>query len=225
MIKVFALLPKRPDISDEEFHSHWRSPHGELVKRIRTIRRYVQSHRLSEGDPHLPRAPYHGVGEVWYDDLAAAQGLGEDRDYIEGAHADEPNIFDVSKLVFLFTEERVLEPGPPIEQDTPGAKLLQLIRHSSSNDVEAFHTELAAFGSERLARRLGARRHVLCLDLPANYGDADPPFDAIRELWWDSLDDFEAAHRASPDAFTALASTARGESFGILAEEYRVIWP
>ncbi len=28
MIKVFALLPKTPDLSNDEFHRHWREVHA-----------------------------------------------------------------------------------------------------------------------------------------------------------------------------------------------------
>ena len=38
MIKLFALIPKLPGITDEKFHSHWRDPHGELAKHITEMR-------------------------------------------------------------------------------------------------------------------------------------------------------------------------------------------
>jgi len=33
MIKVFAFIVKRADLTDEKFHAHWREPHGRLISR------------------------------------------------------------------------------------------------------------------------------------------------------------------------------------------------
>jgi len=54
MIKAFALLPKKPGISDEQFHSHWRVCMRKLALRITSLRRYVQSHRLPQPIPDFP---------------------------------------------------------------------------------------------------------------------------------------------------------------------------
>ena len=72
MIKVFALLPKTPDLSDDEFHRHWREVHAPLVLKNSTIKRYIQSHRLPQPFPGFPTdMPYAGVAELWFAEYKA----------------------------------------------------------------------------------------------------------------------------------------------------------
>src|SRR3546814_6359332 len=51
-IKILATIPRRKDISEQQFHDHWRHPHGPLSKKIACLRGYVQSHRIVS--PLLP---------------------------------------------------------------------------------------------------------------------------------------------------------------------------
>ena len=105
MVKVFALMPRRPELSPEEFRRHWREVHAPLVRRIRSVRRYVQSSPLEP-------APFDGVAEIWLDDLAAVGALERDPDYLEGAWLDEPRLMDMSRHALLVTRERVVADGP-----------------------------------------------------------------------------------------------------------------
>ena len=43
-VKVHAFMVKKAGLSDEDFHSHWRDPHGHLAMRVTEIIRYVQDH-------------------------------------------------------------------------------------------------------------------------------------------------------------------------------------
>jgi uncharacterized protein (TIGR02118 family) len=107
MIKVFALLPRRADVSVEYFHDHWRTVHAYHALRISSLRRYVQSHRIGVDVPGLGAAPFEGVAEVWYDDAAAAAGQNDDPDYTEYAKRDEPSFIAVDRLRHVMTDDRV----------------------------------------------------------------------------------------------------------------------
>lgn len=63
MIKVIALFQRRPDLSLEEFLSHWDHVHADFVRRLPGIRRYRQNHPIPHRDPW----PYDGAAEVWFD--------------------------------------------------------------------------------------------------------------------------------------------------------------
>src|SRR3546814_5682078 len=60
-IKILATIPRRKDISEQQFHDHWRHPHGTLSKKIACLRGYVQSHRIVS--PLLPdtQLAYDGI--------------------------------------------------------------------------------------------------------------------------------------------------------------------
>jgi uncharacterized protein (TIGR02118 family) len=103
VIKLFGLIPKRPDLTDEPFHAHWANTHKELAPRIRALGQYVQSHRIPGAVPGLASSPYEGIAEVWLDDIATAVGLADDPDYTENARLDEPNFIDCRGDTALIT--------------------------------------------------------------------------------------------------------------------------
>src|SRR5690349_15883411 len=104
-VKLFGLLPRRPDISREEFQEHWRTVHRELALRIKTVRRYVQLHVTRDHLPGFAPSIYDGVPEVWYDDLSAAFALAHDPDYTDFAAKDEPNFIDMSRMATVAATE------------------------------------------------------------------------------------------------------------------------
>ena len=105
MIKLMALLFKKPGLTDEEFKGYWKGKHGALAgKIIPELRKYSQNHFIK-----LPGLKYEGDGfaELWFDDLggvkkylawrqtAAAQPLLE----------DESKFLDQSKTLRYVVEE------------------------------------------------------------------------------------------------------------------------
>ncbi len=71
MIKVVAVLCKRPDMSREEFVRYWREVHAPMAQRMEGVRRYVINptrEAFAMGEP-----PFDGVAELWFDDAAAAR--------------------------------------------------------------------------------------------------------------------------------------------------------
>ena len=75
MIKVIAVLHKRPDMSREEFVRYWREVHAPLAEGMEGVRRYVINPTL---EPFAPgAAAFDGVAELWFDDaVAARKGFG-----------------------------------------------------------------------------------------------------------------------------------------------------
>jgi uncharacterized protein (TIGR02118 family) len=71
MIKVLAVLYKRPDMSREEFVRYWREVHAPLAEGMEGVRRYVINPTLEAfamGEPS-----FGGLAELWFDDAAAAR--------------------------------------------------------------------------------------------------------------------------------------------------------
>ena len=70
MLKAVFLLPRRKDLSKEQFLDFWRSRHLQLVMALPGLRRCVFSEVVAapEGEP-----PYDGMAELWWDDLAAVR--------------------------------------------------------------------------------------------------------------------------------------------------------
>ena len=71
MIKVLAIIHKRPDMSREEFVRYWREVHAPLASGMDGVRRYVINPTL---EPFAPgAAAFDGVAELWFDDAVGAR--------------------------------------------------------------------------------------------------------------------------------------------------------
>ena len=229
MIKVFALIPKLPQVTDEKFHAHWRVPHGELARRITTIRRYSQSHSVASAVGGFAPAPYLGLAEVYFDSLEIATGMGNDPNYLDYACVDEPNFIDQSRLAFMFCAERVVLAGPDLAIDSPEIKALLLLKRASGLTPEAFSDRLARLSDVAIAATPELSRYVQCTTLPELYASGEPAFDAIIELSWLSRAAYERSWSSPSVAGTYLpalaAITDMRQSCSLLAEPYRIIWP
>lgn len=228
MVKVFALIPRRSDTSEQHFHEHWSGPHAELALRITTMLGYVQSHRTAPALEGIPESPYDGIAEVWFQDAETAAGMGEDPNYAEYAHLDEPNFIDTDRLGFVITQEHVLRAGDPVAKDAAGVKVLLLLRRSDQLSAREFARRLLAAGG-RLAELVpAAHRVVLAVAIPESYQDgAEPTYDALVELWFPRREDFEQAWRDSGESLLGEIDAVADPfgTCGMLAEELRVVWP
>lgn len=229
MIKVFALIPKKPDISNEQFHRHWREVHAPLALRIKTLQRYVQSHRLPQPVSGFSAAPYEGVAEVWFDSVETATGLRTNPDYLSGAYKDEPNFIDTAGLTFLLTRENVVVAGPVFAKDTPAVKGVFLVKRKPGLSVAEFQDYWRTKHAPLVPRTPHLLRYVQCHVLPETYeSDTPPAYDGVAELWWPDLAKFQESW-ASPELQVEQLNDARNfvgsGSTAFLAEEFRVIWP
>lgn len=103
-VHLIALLSRKPGMSVEGFQNYWREHHGPLAAKVPGLRRYVQDHPMPElyGSRNAPLCD--GVAEAWFDSLEDLQRSTETPE-VKAVRADEPNFIDVSKLVFLLTED------------------------------------------------------------------------------------------------------------------------
>lgn len=230
MIKGFALLTKKSDISDEKFHTHWRTIHAQLALRIPSLRRYVQSHRLAGLTAGFPASPFEGAAEVWYDNLAAALAMRESPEYLEGAYKDELNFIEQPKLQWLATQENVVVAGAPIAKDATCVKGLFLVKRKPGLSVAEFQAYWREKHAPLVPRTPHLLRYVQCHVLPETYESTTPPaYDGVAELWWPSVETFKESW-ASPELQVEQLTDAKQfvdghTSAAFLAEENRVIWP
>jgi len=65
---MMILLKKKSTLTDEEFANYWLKTHAPLAKQMPGLRKYVVN--VVKRPPN--REPeYHGVVELWFDDLAS----------------------------------------------------------------------------------------------------------------------------------------------------------
>jgi len=101
MVKVIVLLPRRKDMSREEFEHH-QQQHLPLVTKLPGLRRLVVNRVLP--NPNGPPAAYDSVAEDWFDDFQAMNAAFASPEG-QAVIADAPNFLDMIRFQFLVVEE------------------------------------------------------------------------------------------------------------------------
>lgn len=226
MIKFFALIARAEAVTSQEFHDHWRHPHGSMGRLIPSQRFYVQSHHLPNDHFGPDQAMYEGIAETGFDTVEDALGFGTEPQYVNHVQPDEPN-FVGPGLEWLYADEEVLQPRYSVQDgasyadanwshlDRPySIKVLQFIRRNGNPDWRGTN-------DAELGRRIGALRHVRNTASAAVHGD-DAAWLGARELWWPTFTAFQRGVAADPEAFRELISRA-GESVTLLAQAERFL--
>jgi hypothetical protein len=227
MIQFFALIPKKKGISSQEFHDHWRHPHGTMGRQIPTLRSYVQCHQIETSLLDSGQHIFEGIAESTFDTVKDAMTFGVEPVYKTYIQPDEPNFVDGPGLQWLNTEEEVLVPRVSKEEGAAHAdslwlhldlplsiKILQFIRPDGN-------TSWAGNSDAELGHKIGALRHVRNYPMKAIHGD-NPSYLGVRQLWWPTLSAFESGVKQNPEAFKQLLSQA-GSSITLLAQAERLL--
>lgn len=195
MIKGFILLTKKVDISDEQFNQHWLNVHGPLAFRLKSLRRYIQSHRLARSVPEFPvNSKFSGIAEVWVDNLQDAQGIPEDPDYLDGLYKDEPNFLNREQTRYLFTKEHTIVEPPDLQVDSqPYIKSLYLTLRKPGMSVVKFQKHWLEKHAPLIPKIPGLLGYTQAHVLPEIYEQEPPCFDGVAELWWPDIETFLTA--------------------------------
>ncbi|MGV6876275.1 EthD domain-containing protein [Pseudochelatococcus sp. B33] len=223
-IKMFVTIRSKPHLSKQQFHDHWRHPHGTWGRGIRNLTSYVQSHRIDT--PHLgaAQAELDGVVEVGLETAEDVAGLSTDKAYIEHLQTDEPNF--VENIGLSFMNEDVLRSGerptegqddgrwPWRESEQPvSIKLIQVITNVGGEPWKPDD-------EKAIGQALAATRHVIATpDRTLHPTDEMNAIVAIRQLWWPTYTAFETGISQSQTAWQELTAQAAGRYSGIFQAE------
>ena len=210
-IKVFSAFPRKPGLSREEFHDHWRHPHATLGRRVPVVTKYILSHQIDSDLLGEDQHRYDGIAEGWMDNEGDVIAFGQDPWYVNHVAPDEPNFMDQANMKFLATTETVLQSSPSRVLPRPDGdefwfdddrainiKVIQLVTEAPEG---GWYTD----GDADLGVAVGAFRHVRSEPAATIHGD-QPPFIGVRELWWPSVSAFREGVTSAPDAFEQLVT-------------------
>ncbi|HEX2794608.1 MAG TPA: EthD family reductase [Croceicoccus sp.] len=221
-VKVYAFIIKKPGLTDEQFHAHWRDPHGTLTATLPYFKRYIQNHGIGSVPtlPGLAPTPYLGIPTVWVDQLSDLEAAVADPRYAP-LDRDVDELYIREKAAWLFTREYSRCASPGAKAFAPIKAQVFIKRKPGTAD---FEQNMALF-----AKTLGSLPGVVGLTaaLPLQ-GAGEPLFDGVVEVSFEDQADFEAAWTADgPDDALAILDTFGdgAASRGFLAREERVIWP
>lgn len=131
LLKYSAYVVKNPNISEEEFHSHWRAHHArnplEAMKKHGVVR-YTQYHctaatrsllnpmcaarQVNPLGIKFQIVPYDGIVQIWFKDWESWMAVAKEPIFGQAIFEDEEYLFDCSKgYVTLGWEEDMLRDG------------------------------------------------------------------------------------------------------------------
>lgn len=203
MIHIHYFITRKPTLSDAEFHRYWRETHGPIAARIQQSKRYVQSHRIPyEGS----NSPYDGEAEVLIDGLQSLDELRKSREYLDGALADERNFIDLTRVEWMATRDHVIVDGPT---GAPLIKGVWQLKRKAGMPLGDFRKYWIETHGSLGAKLPGLRRYVQSHLVDEAYLYAEPAFDGVAQLWFDSV----AAMKASFESAAGKDLTADGPKF------------
>ena len=116
MVKLTCLLKRKPGMSVEEFHRHWRDVHGPLIAGLPNLARHVvryEQHPRLEGSQAVGTAGFDGVAEQWFRSLDDFMAFVGEPDYARHVAPDEERFLDRAGLVWIISAApRVVIDGP-----------------------------------------------------------------------------------------------------------------
>ena len=215
MIKITILLVRKRGMSREEFQDYWRTVHGPLVMSIpenrRHVRKYVQSHVLSDWFPFLAgEGPlYDGAAEIWCDSLQTGLEMFAEPKYEELIYPDELKFLDLDKTLTLVMNEHLIyqRPNAPVHG---GVKLFEVpVRREGMTRAQCHEYWRDVHGPKVLdcpQMIEPLRRYVQSHSLEEQVPGTKPMrYDGLAELWFDNKKDLlkcfgpQYMERVNPD--------------------------
>lgn len=110
MIKLIALLKRKPGLTREEFADRWLNDHIKLSSKMPGLRGYrvnIAIDHQPDGDGVEPI--YDGTAELWWDSVEAMEAAFDSQ---EGKVAGEDADQFAELRIHIYTEENFIVPGP-----------------------------------------------------------------------------------------------------------------
>ena len=110
MIKLIALLKRKPGLSRKEFADRWLNDHIKLSSKMPGLLGYrvnIAIDHQPDGDGVEPI--YDGTAELWWDSVEAMEAAFDSQ---EGKIAGEDADQFAELRIHIYTEEHFIVPGP-----------------------------------------------------------------------------------------------------------------
>jgi len=226
-------MARKEGISSQEFHDHYRHPHGTMGMQVTTLRDYVQSHQIDTALLDDSQRRFECVAELSFDrgeDLLAFRTEPTMAGYLND---DELKFLDMKRTRMFVGEEEVLTSHPG--EDLCKADVANTYWRLSARPVttKLLQFVMADGGSgwcseadEELGRRLKVFRHVRCHPTtPTRFvpsrTNRPPEFIGVAELWWPTYTDFLNSVAADEEAWKLLAMRPGVHNMLAQAERWR----
>jgi uncharacterized protein (TIGR02118 family) len=148
---------------------------------------HTQSHRIPY-DGSI--SSYDGEAEVLIDSIDALAELRKSPEFIDGALADERNFIDLKRVEWMATRDHVIVDGPTGGSLIKGIYQLKRMAGMSLDEFRKYWIDVHGGLGSKLP---GLRRYVQSHLIDEAYMYAEPRYDGVAQLWFDSADAMRAA--------------------------------
>lgn len=227
--KVFGLLARKPGLTPQEFHDHYRHPHGTMGLSISTLRDYVQSHQIDTDLLDETQHIFEIVAELTFDNSEDIANLRSELMMSAFHNADEWEFVDMRRSRTFVGEEEVLQSTPIFGSEAePQARWRHFNRPNSVKLIQFVEPEApeAWYGEEdvELGRRLNAYRQSRwhpSTPVSLNPKRTESEFRGVREFWWPTLTELNRAVSADMEAWRSLVDRPQVHNVVVMAEWWR----
>ena len=203
MRKRFVIATAKQGMSRAEFQTYWSERHGPLVAGMPGYwdftERYIQNHTLDTPAYGVPVSQFDGVMETWLrEDHGHKERLfAETPAYMEHVRPDEANFIDPTGCTVMEADTNVIIDGP-----REGYKMLSFMRRRPDISHDAFvehyrtiHAGIVLASQQIMSYIPRYVQHYVIPGTQKQFGTTGegqlPQFDAVKELWFRSLEDIE----------------------------------
>jgi uncharacterized protein (TIGR02118 family) len=108
-VKLICMVKRRPGMSIDDFHGHWRTVHSPLNCDTPSIAKYFVRYERNHRNPQDYKRPgasdFDGTAVEWYPSLQSFYDMIAEPAYQELIAPDEEKFLDRDNLVWLLTEK------------------------------------------------------------------------------------------------------------------------
>jgi uncharacterized protein (TIGR02118 family) len=112
MIKLCILVPRRADLTLDEFKAHWKDIHGPLFSSQPEVKQYVkkytQVHSTGLSLDQFPLAPFDGIAEIWFEQMEDINKVFASDNYFKTIAPDEALFIDREKIIWIYATENIV---------------------------------------------------------------------------------------------------------------------
>jgi uncharacterized protein (TIGR02118 family) len=187
-LKIFSIVVRKPDLSQDSFRQHWIGIHGPMARKVPGIAGFILSEAVQDSAAAAPGANYterfDGIAHSWYPApgvLRAGMADPQSRAWL----ADGDLFIDRAASRNFFVREQVVV---PIARAEGGLKRTSLLVRKPGMTHEQFMEHWTKTHAE-LAQGVPGLRGCVFNRIETAMGSQDGPWgeiDGIAELWWDS---------------------------------------
>jgi uncharacterized protein (TIGR02118 family) len=187
MYKIVTLMKRRAGLPVGDFQNHLRTRHGSLVAKGPGLRRYVQSHALTQGYAK-GELIFDAIGEMWFDSAAACDSY---HGSPEGAaaRADEDAFLDRSRTAVMRVDVHVIKDGAVPDA---AVKNIEFVNRRPGMALEPFRAYWRNVHGPLAATIPVLRRYEQNHLAMSEYDRDDaPPYDGLAITWFASTADMK----------------------------------